>query len=60
MSKRSPNTRDKKLKIIGLTGGIASGKTTILTEFKKLGIKTILFKNNRQLIKDLIKLGVEI
>ena len=41
MSKRSPNTRDKKLKIIGLTGGIASGKTTILTEFKKLGIKTI-------------------
>jgi len=28
-------------KIIGLTGGIASGKTTVLNEFKKLGIKTI-------------------
>ncbi|MBI5574691.1 MAG: dephospho-CoA kinase [Elusimicrobia bacterium] len=27
--------------IIGLTGGIASGKTTVLNQFRKLGIKTI-------------------
>ncbi len=30
-----------KSKIIGLTGGIASGKTTVLNQFKKLGIETI-------------------
>lgn len=41
MSKKIPSTWDKKLKIIGLTGGIASGKTIVLNEFKKLGIKTI-------------------
>ena len=27
--------------IFGLTGGVASGKTTVLNEFKKLGVKTI-------------------
>ncbi|MFH1540742.1 MAG: dephospho-CoA kinase [Elusimicrobiota bacterium] len=34
-------TKNSKLKIIGLTGGIASGKTTILNQFKKFGIRTI-------------------
>ncbi|MEW6556677.1 MAG: dephospho-CoA kinase [Elusimicrobiota bacterium] len=33
--------KNEKFKIIGLTGGIASGKTAVLNEFKKLGIKTI-------------------
>lgn len=33
--------KNSELKIIGLTGGIASGKTTVLNQFKKLGIKTI-------------------
>ena len=28
------------MKIVGLTGGIGSGKSTILNEFKNLGIKT--------------------
>ena len=28
------------MKIIGLTGGIGSGKSTVLNEFKDLGIKT--------------------
>ncbi|MFH0948102.1 MAG: dephospho-CoA kinase [Elusimicrobiota bacterium] len=37
MSKRI----NRKLKVIGLTGGIASGKTTVLNEFKKLGAETI-------------------
>ena len=29
-----------KMKIVGLTGGIGSGKSTVLNEFKDLGIKT--------------------
>lgn len=33
-------TGNKKLRIIGLTGGIASGKTTVLNEFKKFSVKT--------------------
>ncbi|HAX62116.1 MAG TPA: dephospho-CoA kinase [Elusimicrobia bacterium] len=37
MSKRI----NQKPRILGLTGGIASGKTTVLNQFKKLGIKTI-------------------
>ena len=28
------------MKIVGLTGGIGSGKSTVLNEFKDLGIKT--------------------
>jgi len=31
----------EKPKIIGLTGNIGSGKTTVLKEFEKLGIKTL-------------------
>ena len=30
------------MKIVGLTGGIGSGKSTVLDEFKDLGIKTYL------------------
>lgn len=44
MSKKNnqePKNEKRKPKIIGLTGGIASGKTTVLNEFKKLGVKTI-------------------
>lgn len=33
--------KNQKSKIVGLTGGLASGKTLVLKEFKKLGIKTI-------------------
>ncbi|MFA5779631.1 MAG: dephospho-CoA kinase [Elusimicrobiota bacterium] len=44
MSKRiscKPKTENRKPKIIGLTGGLASGKTTVLNQFEKLGVKTI-------------------
>ena len=32
---------NKNITIIGLTGGIASGKSSVLEEFKKLGVKII-------------------
>ncbi|MDD5688181.1 MAG: dephospho-CoA kinase [Elusimicrobia bacterium] len=35
------NKINYKTRVIGLTGGIASGKTLVLNYFKKLGIKTI-------------------
>ena len=30
------------MKIVGLTGGIGSGKSTVLNQFENLGIKEIL------------------
>lgn len=33
--------KNSKSQVVGLTGGIASGKTIVLNEFKKLGVKTI-------------------
>ena len=30
------------MKIVGLTGGIGSGKSTVLNQFKNLGINTYL------------------
>lgn len=35
-------------------------KKEVIKIAKKLGIKTILFKNNKQLVRDLRKLGVEV
>lgn len=53
----------KKLKLIGLTGGIATGKTTVLKIFSKLGIFTIscddvyhkLLREDKKLKERLIK-----
>jgi len=50
----------KKLKTHYKNSVFIDNRDWNLKPAKKLGIKTILFKNNRQLIKDLIKLGVEI
>lgn len=38
------------MKIIGLTGGIGSGKSTILNEFKNLGIKTYSADNAAKML----------
>ena len=51
------------MKIVGLTGGIGSGKSTVLNEFKDLGIKTYsadnvaktLINTNRALIDSIKK-----
>ena len=51
------------MKIVGLTGGIGSGKSTVLNEFKNLGIKTYnadnaaktLIKTDRALIDSIKK-----
>ena len=47
------------MKIVGLTGGIGSGKSTVLNQFKNLGIKTYSAdKASKKLVnsdKDLIK-----
>ena len=51
------------MKIVGLTGGIGSGKSTVLNEFKNLGIKTYsadnvaktLINTNRALIDSIKK-----
>ena len=48
------------MKIVGLTGGIGSGKSTVLNQFKNLGINTYSADNAaKKLInsdKDLIKI----
>ncbi len=56
------------MKIVGLTGGIGSGKSTVLTNFKELGAATFiadveakqLMNTNAELIKDITLLfGLE-
>ena len=41
MLKKFPKIKRRKIKIIGLTGGIGSGKSTVSRLFKKLGIVII-------------------
>ena len=41
MLKKFPKIKRRKIKIIGLTGGIGSGKSTVSRLFKKLGIAII-------------------
>jgi len=53
----------KKKYVIGLTGGIASGKSTVLKEFKKLGAEIIdsdkishkILEKNRDVFKKIVK-----
>lgn len=40
MKKKQKFGKNKKI-VIGLTGGIASGKSVVLNEFKKLGVETL-------------------
>ncbi len=52
-----------KAKVIGLTGGIASGKSTVLKEFKKLGAKVIdsdkiahrIIQKDKKVYREIIK-----
>lgn len=62
---RKPNTKIykfllAKLKLPAKKCIFIDNQKWNLTPAKKLGIKTILFKNNKQLISDLRKFGVEV
>lgn len=50
----SPDTRDRQTLVIGLTGGIGSGKTTVANGFSALGVPVI---DADQLARELVEPG---